>query len=142
MIKKIKGKYVIGYDGNDHIIITNGEVVYDNDKIVYVGKSYEGKVDETTDVGNSVISPGFIDLNALGDIDHDIIHKEASSEVRKSLYPSEKYYDAGTKEIMTAEEEAFKSLYAYTHLIMNGVTTAMPISSVYYIIGLERWENV
>ena len=33
---------------------------------------------------------------------------------------------------MTAEEEAFKSLYAYTQLIMHGITTAMPITSTYY----------
>lgn len=142
MIKKLKGKYVIGYDGNDHEIILNGEVVYEDDKIVYVGKNYEGTVDETTDCGNSVISPGFIDLNALGDIDHDIIHLEAGSAVRKSLSPSEKYFNSGTHELMTAEEEAFKSLFAYTHLILNGITTAMPITSVYYKKWAETYEEI
>ena len=38
---------------------------------------------------------------------------------------------------MTPEEEAFKSLFAYTQLIMNGVTTAMPITSTYY----KRWAD-
>lgn len=142
MIRKIKGKYVIGYDGNDHEIILNGEVVYQNDKIIYVGKNYDGFTDETTDYGNAVISPGFIDLNALGDIDHDIIHLEAGNEVRRSLSPSEEYFNKGTHELMTPEEESFKSLFAYTQLIFNGITTAMPITSVYYKKWAETYEEL
>lgn len=142
MVKRLKSKYVIGYDGNDHEIILNGEVVYDEDKIIYVGKGYDGVIDETTDFGNAVISPGFIDLNALGDIDHDIIHIEAGRELRKSLIPSEEYFNRGTEELMTPEEESFKSLYAYTQLILNGITTAMPITSVYYKKWAETYEEL
>lgn len=141
MITKIKGSYVIGFDGKSHVIIPDGEVVYENDTIVYVGKNYEGHVDKTEDAGNAVIMPGFIDLNALGDIDHDILHTEAYSSVRSSLNPSEAYFEKGTHEVMTAEEEAFKSLYAYTQLIMHGVTTAMPITSTYYKKWADTYEE-
>ena len=137
MITKIKAAYVVGFDGVGHEIITNGEVVYENDTILYVGKHYEEAVDRTEDMGNAVVMPGFIDLNALGDIDHDIIHLEVYPDVRKSLSPSEEYFDKGPHEWMTPEEEAFKSLFAYTQLIMNGVTTAMPITSTYY----KRWAD-
>ena len=61
------------YKRQDHEIIENGEVVYEGDTILYVGKCCEGKTEHTEDMGNSVIMPGFIDLNALGDIDHDIL---------------------------------------------------------------------
>ena len=140
MLKKIKGKYVVGFDGKDHEIIVDGEVVYQGSDIVYVGKHYEGQVDETEDVGNAVIMPGFIDLNALGDIDHDIIHLEAYQDVRNSIRPSEEYYEH-MHELMTPEEEAFKSLFAYAQLIMNGVTTAMPITSTYYKKWAETYEE-
>ena len=33
MITKIKAAYVVGFDGVGHEIITNGEVVYENDTI-------------------------------------------------------------------------------------------------------------
>lgn len=42
MITRVKGSYVIGYNGVDHEIIRDGEVVYENDTIIYVGKHYEG----------------------------------------------------------------------------------------------------
>ncbi len=83
MITKLKGKYVIGYDGYDHVMLEDAEVVYEKDTIIYVGKNYSGEVDEVIDAGNSIISPGFIDLNALGDIDHDIIHLEAGNAKAK-----------------------------------------------------------
>ena len=52
---KLKGKYVIAYDGNDHTLLTDGEIVYENDTIVYVGKDYSGQVDEIIDVGEAVV---------------------------------------------------------------------------------------
>lgn len=142
MVTKLKGKYVIGFDGDDHVILEDSEVVYKNDTIIYVGKNYPGKVDEVIDAGNAVISPGFIDLNALGDIDHDILHLEAASDKQKNLLWSKSYVENGHHEVMTAEEEAFKSLYAYSQLILHGVTTAMPITSVFYKKWAETYEEL
>lgn len=135
---KLKANYVIGYDKEkqDHIIYKDGQVIYQGDSVLYVGKANDEPVDETIELGNSVISPGFIDLNALGDIDHDILHMEMPSRKGKNLLWSKEYfYDR--KECMTEEEEEFKSLYAYTQLILNGVTTAMPITSVLY----KKWAE-
>lgn len=142
MKTKLKGKYVIGFDGDDHVILEDSEVVYENDTILYVGKNYTGKVDEVIDAGNAVISPGFIDLNALGDIDHDILHLEAASDKQKNLLWSKSYVENGHHEVMTAEEEEFKSLYAYSQLILHGVTTAMPITSVFYKKWAETYEEL
>ncbi len=43
---------------------------------------------------------------------------------------------------MTKEEEAFKSLYAYSQLILHGVTTAMPITSVFYKSWAETYDEL
>lgn len=139
----IKGRYIIGFDSEkqDHIYYENGEVAYSGNTIIYVGKKYEGHVDEVIDVGNAIVSPGFIDLNALGDIDHDILHMEMPSGKGKNLLWSEDYF-YNRKEIMTKEEEAFKSLYAYSQLILHGITTAMPITSVLYKKWAETYEEI
>lgn len=142
MITKLKAKYVIGYDGNKHIMYENGELVYEGDSIIYVGKDYKGKVDEEIDHGNSIISPGFIDLDALGDVDHALITNELAPEMKKEISWAEEYFENDRKEWMTEEEEAFKSLYAYSHLIMNGITTAMPITSVNYKKAGETYEEI
>lgn len=141
MRTKLKARYVLGFDGTDHEIITDGEVVYEGDTILYVGKHYEGRADVTEDAGNALLMPGFIDLNALGDIDHDILHTDVFPAYRNDLSPSEEYYNGGTHELMTPEEEAFKSLFAYAQLVRNGVTTAMPITSTYYKKWADTYEE-
>ncbi|MDQ7862574.1 hypothetical protein RCO48_20805 [Peribacillus frigoritolerans] len=84
MKTKLKGRYVIGYDGCDHVILENGEIVYEKrHDFVCRKKNYPEEVDEVMDAGNAIISPGFIDLNALGDIDHDILHFEAGADRQK-----------------------------------------------------------
>jgi len=37
----VRGGYVVGFDGTEHEIIRNGVVVFENDRIVQVGKSYD-----------------------------------------------------------------------------------------------------
>jgi cytosine/adenosine deaminase-related metal-dependent hydrolase len=56
----IRGAYVVGFDGSRHEIIRNGAVVFENDRIVHVGRDYPGPVDRTLAAPGSLISPGFI----------------------------------------------------------------------------------
>ncbi len=142
MKTKIQASFVIGYQNHDHVIFKNGEVVYEEDRILFVGHDYPYPVDQVMDAGNAIVAPGFIDLNALGDIDHDLIHLEAPQKIQKNLLWSEEYYLKGSHEVMTPEEEAFKSLYAYTQLILHGITTAMPITSVFYKKWAETYEEL
>ena len=76
MRTRVRAKYIIGYKDNDHVIYKDGEIVYEGDTIIFVGHDYSEEVDQTIDAGDSIVSPGLIDLNALGDIDHDLIHLE------------------------------------------------------------------
>jgi hypothetical protein len=39
------------------------------------------------------------------------------------------------------EEEVFKYRYAFTQLIRNGITTAMPITSMYYRQWAETYDE-
>jgi len=142
MKTKLIGRYVVAFNGEDHVMLENAEVVYENDTIIYVGKNFDEEVSEVIDTGNAMISPGFIDLNALGDIDHDILHLEASATRQKNLLWSKEYIEKGHSEWMSAEEEEFKSLYAYSQLILHGITTAMPITSVFYKKWAETYEEL
>ena len=143
MKKQLSARYVIAFDGKEHRILKDARVVYEGQHIVYVGKDpYPGTVDECLDCGDAVISPGFIDLDALGDIDHGMIHCEIPGSMASSLLWSREYYDRGPREPMTPEEEAFKSLFAYAELVRNGTTTAMPITSVLYKKCAETYEEI
>ena len=121
---------MIGFENNDHTILNDAHVVYENDKILYVGHDYPLPVDHQISAGEAILSPGFIDLNALGDIDHDILHFQADEQIAKGLVWSEEYLKKGPRSVLNPQEDCLKNRYAFAQLIRNGVTTAMPITSV------------
>lgn len=137
MRTKLSAKYIVAFDGSRHVLLRDGQVVFEGNSIVFVGRNCPERCDEELDCGNAIVSPGFVDLDALGDIDHGLVHCEAPDTIQNHLLWSRSYYDKGSREILSAEEEAFKSLYAYVQLIRHGVTTAMPITSVFY----KRWAE-
>lgn len=142
MITKVKGRYVIGFENGEHIIYQDGEVVYEDDTIIYVGKDYNGGADEIIDEGNCIVSPGFVDLNAIGDLNHDLFFNEFPKERETDLQWSLDYFENHRKEEMSQEDENYKSLYAFTVLIMNGITTAMPITCTIYKKAGETYEEI
>ncbi|MDO5746608.1 MAG: chlorohydrolase family protein [Actinomycetaceae bacterium] len=142
-MKMLKAQFVIAYDtkNKQHTIYRNGHVVYEDDTIVYVGNSYEGRIDSVEDFGCAIISPGFVDLDPIGDFSHALIQSEMSGQQKMRLNWSYDYFSRRRSEYMTPEEEAFKSLYAYIQLIKNGITTAMPITSVLYKKAAETYDE-
>jgi cytosine/adenosine deaminase-related metal-dependent hydrolase len=56
----IQGGYIIANNGREHRLLENGVVVFQDDKIIHVGKSYSGTVDEKIDARGKIVSPGLI----------------------------------------------------------------------------------
>jgi 5-methylthioadenosine/S-adenosylhomocysteine deaminase len=141
MKTKLQARYVVGFDGKDHVIYRDGEVVFEGDTIIHVGHGYAHAVDVEIECGEAIVGPGFVDLNALGDIDHSIMHFEAPAAVSKGLMWSKEYVQRGTRETLTPEEQDVKILYALTHLVRNGITTALPVTSLRYKRWAETFEE-
>ncbi len=141
MRTKITSDFVIGFNGKSHIIIEQGEVVFEGNTILHVGHGFEGHVDSTIDYGNAVIGPGFVDLDALGDLDTTVLGIDNRPDAEIGRVWSEKYLREGPAEAYTADEQLFKYRYAFTQLIRNGITTAMPITSMLYRAWAESYDE-
>ena len=61
---KIKASWIIAYDGHEHRYLKDGEIVYQGQDIIYVGKRYDKSVDETLNAVGKIISPGFVTTHA------------------------------------------------------------------------------
>lgn len=65
--------WVLGHRDGAHRLVHNGEVVFEHGEILFVGHHFSGEVARRVDFGRSLISPGFIDLDALSDLDTTIL---------------------------------------------------------------------
>ena len=59
----IQGGWVVGYDGHTHVLIPNGSLVFEGDRVIHVGQAFSGAVDHTIDARGKLVSPGFINCH-------------------------------------------------------------------------------
>lgn len=135
----LRASHVIGFNGKTHVIWRNGEVVFSGNTIIHVGQHFSGEVDQRIDYGNAVIGPGFIDLDALGDLDSTVLCFDNADDWELGRLWREG--ETSRPETYTPEEELFKYRYAFTQLIRNGITTALPITSMSYRAWAEGYEE-
>ena len=92
MITLVKAAFVIGYADGDHVTIRDGEVAYEGNRIVHVGTGFPGMPDRIIDAGQAILSPGFIDPDALADIDHSLLDGWHGPETATAIDWSEDYF--------------------------------------------------
>ncbi|OSP53552.1 chlorohydrolase family protein [Pseudoruegeria sp. SK021] len=128
----LSARWVIGHRDGCHVVFENGVVVIEGTQVLHVGADFDGEVGKRIDYGQAVISPGFIDLDALSDLDTTILGYDNGPAWKKGRVWPESYVARGPYEMYTPEELAFQKRYAFAQLIRNGITTALPIASLFY----------
>jgi len=59
----LQGGWVVGFDGQGHELIPNGSVVFEEDRLIHVGRDFNGIVDRTIDARDKLVSPGFVNCH-------------------------------------------------------------------------------
>ncbi|SDJ39076.1 chlorohydrolase family protein [Streptomyces indicus] len=135
-----RAAHVLAYQNGHHALLREGEVVWQNDTIVHVGRGWEGPVDRDVDLGDRLVLPGLIDLDALTDIDHLILDSWASAETGPGLQWS-RAYAARSRDVFTRAQRKVVREYALVQLALHGITTYMPIASEVHSSWAETFEE-
>jgi cytosine/adenosine deaminase-related metal-dependent hydrolase len=125
----IQGGFVVGFDGTQHEIIKNGLVVYDGNRIEFVGKDYSQAVDRKIDAKGCLVSPGFIDthfhsgINASDYILNDSTKLDffAANYLAHGGPTREGAHAAHLKDVDVGQR------FSLIHLLKSGVTTTFEI---------------
>src|SRR4029077_17681462 len=104
---RLVARWVLAHQGGRHALLENGELVFEDGAIIFVGHAFPGEVAETHDFGNALIGPGFVDLDALSDLDTTILAYDNQPAARKGRIWPRSYIDAGPFEMYSAEELRF-----------------------------------
>jgi 5-methylthioadenosine/S-adenosylhomocysteine deaminase len=63
MRTKIAASWIVAHERGRHTLIRDGLLVYENNRIVFVGRQFDGTVDRTIDGQGMLVAPGFIDTH-------------------------------------------------------------------------------
>ena len=138
---RLRAEWVVAFDGAGHRLLQAGEVVFEGSTIIFVGRGYDGPLALDLDLGQAVIGPGFIDLNALFDLDSTVLGFDNQPDHLHGRVWPRSYLERGPREVYTAEEQDFGRYYAMVQLILNGITTAQPIASLLYRAWAESADE-
>jgi len=128
----LRADWVLGHSPEGHRLLKNAEVVIDGGAVIHIGRRFPGEVARRIDFGSALISPGFIDLDALSDLDTTLLAIDHHPGWAKGRVWPESYVEAGPYEMYSPEELAFQKRFSFAQLLLNGITTAAPIASLFY----------
>jgi 5-methylthioadenosine/S-adenosylhomocysteine deaminase len=126
----IRAGYVIAFDGKGHRLLRDGVVVIEGDSILHVGLRFDGRVDETVDVPDRVLTPGLISTHA---------HISGSPLDRSFIEDcgNPQFWFSGLFEMLpvrsdSQDEEAGRACvdFSMAELLRGGVTTVMEIGTL------------
>jgi cytosine/adenosine deaminase-related metal-dependent hydrolase len=59
----IQGGWIVGFNGQQHELLPDGVLVYEDNRVLHTGYSFDGHVDRTIDARGKLVSPGFINCH-------------------------------------------------------------------------------
>ena len=122
---RIRASHIVAFDGQEHRYLKDGEVVFEGDTIVYVGKAYTGEVDETIDAENKVVIPGLVCVHS---------HMAGSPMDRSFLEDcgNPRFYFSGLYDFLMVQRQAMDPEmarlcfeYSLVEQIRSGTTTVV-----------------
>jgi len=125
----VQGGYVVGFNGEEHEILRDGVVAFENDRILFVGKQYSEPVDKKIDAKGCLVSPGFIDTHFHSGINAgDYLLNEPG----KLDYFAANYLAHGAPTREGAKHAHLKDVdvgqrFSLIHLLKSAVTTTFEI---------------
>ncbi|HEY6633300.1 MAG TPA: chlorohydrolase family protein [Rhizobiaceae bacterium] len=135
MTVKLTARWVLGFDGADHVLFEDGEVVFDDSGVRHAGHRTDCPADTHQALGHALIAPGFIDLNALADVDTTILGFGGKSPPGAKTWGAR--YAASAHDVLTLDEIVTGARGAFCQLLLSGVTTALPVTSILF----RRWAE-
>jgi cytosine/adenosine deaminase-related metal-dependent hydrolase len=126
----IRAGWVVAFDGGGHRLLRDGVVVVEGERIVHVGRAFEGDVDETVDARDRVLTPGLITTHAhIGGspLDRSFIEDRGSPQ----------FWYSGLFEMLPVrggaqDDDAGRACvdFSMAELLRGGVTTCMEIGGL------------
>ncbi len=125
----ISAAHIIAFQDGSHRHLRDGVVVWEDDRILHVGNSFDGEVDRHIDATGCVVTPGFINTHA----------HLAGSPLDKSFIEdrgSRQFYLSGLFEYLpvrnAAQDEAASHAcltYSMIELLRSGTTTVVELGT-------------
>jgi 5-methylthioadenosine/S-adenosylhomocysteine deaminase len=125
----LHGGDIVAYADGGHRLLRNGALVFEDDRVVFVGGEFRGAVDHRVDVGGKLVIPGLInvhchaDTEAGGRLIADVGRRDYFQAGFLNYFAAPK----GAKPLGVREDRTRGARFALVEMLKAGCTTVVPI---------------
>src|SRR2546427_1388025 len=142
MRTKIEATWIVGHEKRHHTLIRDGALVFEGNKILFVGKGFDGRVDKVIDATGMLVAPGFVDTHVhsghrashrlITDTGRPMYYGQPFLEISvpkqgKAVKGDPRYLKHG--EAGSAAAFELNAAFTVAELLRNGVTTFVEYGS-------------
>ena len=125
----IHGGDVVAYAAGGHRLLRNGVLVFENDRVTFVGRTFAGPVDRRIDATGKLVIPGFVNIHCHADTEAG--GRLIADVGRRDYFHTGflNYYGArkGAKSLGPRQDPEIGGRFAMAEMLRNGCTTVVDI---------------
>ncbi|MCL4069423.1 chlorohydrolase family protein [Pseudomonas sp. GX19020] len=131
MRTRIRADWVTGFREGRHTLIPQGELVWEADRILFVGRDFPGRVDHEINAGPMLLAPGFIDchVHAGYQIPHRLMSDHGRPDNLGQPFPELEVSRKGTRNPLHDDPDDPWPLFTVAELLRNGVTSFVEVGA-------------
>ena len=127
----IQGGDVVAYHGGGHRLLRGGALVFEDDRIAFVGRAWAGPVDQRIDATGQLVIPGLVNIHCHADV-------EAGGRLMADCGRPDFFhagflnYNAappGVKNLPARQDPWVGGRFALVEMLRNGCTTVVEIGT-------------
>lgn len=127
----IQGGDIVGYHDGSHRLLRGGVVVFENDRVVFVGRTFRDPVDRRINASGKLVIPGFVNLHCHADTEAG--GRLIADVGRRDFFQTGflNYFTArpGQTPLSLREDLRIGAKFAFAELLRSGCTTAVEIGT-------------
>jgi 5-methylthioadenosine/S-adenosylhomocysteine deaminase len=122
--------WIVAFQEDEHRILRDGCLVVEDDRVTFVGSTYDGTVDRTVDLPDRIITPGLINTHAH--LDESPIDKSVQEDVGNRQFWLTGLIEILPTEMAGLDEEGARACldYSLIELARTGTTTVLQMGGI------------
>src|SRR5438445_18346 len=125
----IHGGDIVAYADGGHHLLRGGALVFEDDRVTFVGASFAGPVDRRIDAGGKLVIPGLVNIHCHADVEAG--GRLIADVGRRDYFQTGflNYYGArqGARSLGPRQDPDVGGRFAYAEMLRNGCTTVVDI---------------
>ncbi len=133
----IRGGDVVAWEDGQHVVVRDGDLVLDGDRVAFAGSGYAGTAETVVEGAGRLVCPGFVNLHCEVDLSHGPLWDDLARLDLYAIRPLEWVWDPRETPVFSPDEVRAGARLSMGTALRCGSTTVVGINTMVF----KRWDD-